>query len=846
MIQELLYTSHEGRGLRQGGGGGYCTVLSTEGMASNLAAALEKLSGYKHPFDIHDPRSQQNPVNWRHAIIRVGGVAYHVLSRIADLKGEHTGRSNKLAHHVVIGQGDQVLGGPTRLLLHPGFSRINWNGNVELVHAVPRSSLPSDDLPLRVCRHWQSAGGDAGLAGHVADKLQTSANAVVSVIFPLGVNVLTLADEVFSLLTPELRWSTTFSTYYAAAPPISSCNLRFVLDGTADAELLRRDHRQSVVDLASPPSLLPVTPLVSAARSGVFPNAQPSTVRPRQPSLGTNQERLQDLDGVRLPNQLPALEPLPTLSAEPSLSLAQPNASATARIPSSSPKHYRASRQLANGKRSTKTWVIAGCCLLTIGVIIGGCIAIVLKTGSREVSPFVAQAPNDAPAEDDVASRSLPTTHSHVIDDPSSKKSVSAAPPIDTPTEELQPKASPSLENAVETAKPKENGVQDSAGSESPPASTIDEPRPETPTLAEKPINLLQGPRIPTLSHLSPPQTAEVESEAEILGEAINDCRLLGLEWVSDKWKASSGKEMFEWDQNGGDASWQICIPAPTALDSDKSICMIQLRNGKSIFTWDEKNTSSKIKNMADKAAILNGLKWCVLRTGDKNGTHQYLGLSEPRPPVKCNLFESGSQPLLDTIIPATKSVSGYPRIDLNVESPLLSIAGPLNPSGVLKFRFPEGGLDYVQFEVAIKDKSATDKTPELACSHILSYQVLVAEGNGGVTPTTSTSPDIPTSLQHMRDLRNSREEEIKALDDELKLLNERSKQRLEKAKQREELQSSQQKIDTRMAELNQFNATYEQLKAETATVTLDLIYSDGNDDITIPVLSKDAIEQGP
>jgi hypothetical protein len=140
VIQELLYTSHEGRGLRQGGGGGFCTVLSTEGMATNLAAALEKLSGYKRPFDIHDPRSARNLVNYRHAIIRIGGAAYHVLSRIADLKGEHTGRSNKLAHHVVLTQSDLVVGGPTRLLTHPGFSRTAWDGKVELVHAVSRSA----------------------------------------------------------------------------------------------------------------------------------------------------------------------------------------------------------------------------------------------------------------------------------------------------------------------------------------------------------------------------------------------------------------------------------------------------------------------------------------------------------------------------------------------------------------------------------------------------------------------------------------------------------------------------------------------------------------------------------
>ncbi len=94
MIHELLYTSHEGQCLRKGGGG-FCTVLSAEGMAPNVASALELRSGYQHPFDIHDARAADNPVNYRHAILRNGDATYHVLSRIADLRHEHTGRSNK-------------------------------------------------------------------------------------------------------------------------------------------------------------------------------------------------------------------------------------------------------------------------------------------------------------------------------------------------------------------------------------------------------------------------------------------------------------------------------------------------------------------------------------------------------------------------------------------------------------------------------------------------------------------------------------------------------------------------------------------------------------------------------
>ena len=90
MIQELLYTSHDGKGLK-GRGGGYCTVLASEGMADGLVRVLEGLSFYDRPFDIHDLRSANNPVNYQHVIRRISGIRYHILSRVAAVSGEQTG-----------------------------------------------------------------------------------------------------------------------------------------------------------------------------------------------------------------------------------------------------------------------------------------------------------------------------------------------------------------------------------------------------------------------------------------------------------------------------------------------------------------------------------------------------------------------------------------------------------------------------------------------------------------------------------------------------------------------------------------------------------------------------------
>ena len=55
MTQELFYTSAP-RGLKPGSRG-FCTVMSTAGMAKNLADRLEALSGYRHVYPPNDPQA---------------------------------------------------------------------------------------------------------------------------------------------------------------------------------------------------------------------------------------------------------------------------------------------------------------------------------------------------------------------------------------------------------------------------------------------------------------------------------------------------------------------------------------------------------------------------------------------------------------------------------------------------------------------------------------------------------------------------------------------------------------------------------------------------------------------
>ena len=94
-------------------------MTATRGLSPLLAEKLEALSGYRPLFPPHDPAAARNPVASSHLIIPLQGTSYHVLSRVCAAGLDHTRRSNKFAHHVVLEGAELPAGGPA-WLLRPG------------------------------------------------------------------------------------------------------------------------------------------------------------------------------------------------------------------------------------------------------------------------------------------------------------------------------------------------------------------------------------------------------------------------------------------------------------------------------------------------------------------------------------------------------------------------------------------------------------------------------------------------------------------------------------------------------------------------------------------------------
>lgn len=262
MTAELLYTS-AAKGLKPGSRG-FCTVVSSAGMPTNLASKLESLSGYRQMFLPSDPNAAKNPVAFSHLTFSLGGQQTSILSRVAAYGADYSGRTNKLAHHVVPTAAEKVAAGPAWLLMQPGVMRTDWDGNCQTTPAGP--AFPNGNVAPGLCHAWQRLAGDAGWGGVVADAFRQSRGKPLFVIFSLDHrnDLLQLIVEATALLPPEQRWQATFSTYATQLPPDVSCQVRFVVEGTQDAQMARA--RGTVIHLGGDNGALPSSDLVDLAR----------------------------------------------------------------------------------------------------------------------------------------------------------------------------------------------------------------------------------------------------------------------------------------------------------------------------------------------------------------------------------------------------------------------------------------------------------------------------------------------------------------------------------------------------------------------------------------------------
>jgi chemotaxis protein histidine kinase CheA len=317
VTQEIVFTSSE-RGLRAGSTG-FCTVRSTVGMPPNLAALLEQLTGYTHPYDAYDlSLFDKHPVNFAHYISRVGGQKFHILCRICNAPLDHTNRSNKLAHLIALEEGEIDLThtqGPASAInwmIPPSGKNqesddsrywiTSWPSNREpcVLPDSKRLVLPSVNDKSGPCTVWKQVLGDSGWAAVLAESSQDRKRQTVPVVFSSEQKdkCLDLVQEALSLLSPAERWGVTFSTFQSGSLPTKvECRWQFLLDSTDLAQkALRNQRRTPVIDLTSlKGSKSPASELTAFTNTGKRPWDRVSVslsqpVAPKQPAPASSKQ----------------------------------------------------------------------------------------------------------------------------------------------------------------------------------------------------------------------------------------------------------------------------------------------------------------------------------------------------------------------------------------------------------------------------------------------------------------------------------------------------------------------------------------------------------------------------
>jgi hypothetical protein len=281
MASELIITS-----VRKGldGGSGFQPVLRTRGMTPSLAERIRIRAGYAHPFTHGDPR---NPVVYVHRTERVGGENLHFLTRLADAGSDHTGRSNFLAHTIVLeaGEAKRKPAGPAETMRRFPF-RASWDEPSR--EADPPAVIGGERSPA-ACAAWVAAGLDPGLAGDLAESAMKGETK--QVLVRSGDDVLSLFADALALVAPAKRWQVTFTT--CEIEPIDA-SWRAVRVDLPQARGLA--GAQGVIDLTKPGVRGTDGPYARVARGdagAVLPWDSPRPVQPvataSPPATGTSQ-----------------------------------------------------------------------------------------------------------------------------------------------------------------------------------------------------------------------------------------------------------------------------------------------------------------------------------------------------------------------------------------------------------------------------------------------------------------------------------------------------------------------------------------------------------------------------
>ena len=272
MAWQLIYTSAPR--LLEAGRSGFGTVARHRAIHPILAAALERDSQF-------DRSAVRGRVVFAHRIVAAGGSRFHVLSCIRETGADYTGRTNHIAHHLIIDPRElSALGSaaPTPVDICRGMTwRTAWPDAPKWLEGGDEIALAQFSCDSTPGGAWQAIAGDARYAGILRPATSSA------LLVPPDADALALFAESLTVAASQ-AWQATFTNCIQPTDDLSE--FRWVAVEAASPARERASGGRTVLDLTAPESL----PAPPESRSKLFipaPDAflpAPSSLAPKAAS----------------------------------------------------------------------------------------------------------------------------------------------------------------------------------------------------------------------------------------------------------------------------------------------------------------------------------------------------------------------------------------------------------------------------------------------------------------------------------------------------------------------------------------------------------------------------------
>ena len=270
MAWQLIYTSAPR--LLEAGRSGFGTVARHRAIHPLLVTTLERDSQF-------DRGAAVGRVIFAHRILTAAGTRCHVLTCIRDAGADYTGRTNHIAHHLIIEPREIAALGSAAPTPADVFREMSWR---PAWPESPRWLDGADEIPLShfhrrasAAGAWQTATGDARRAA----LLQPAGSAVL--IVPPVVDALSLFAESLAA-APAQAWQATFTTCLQPSDDLGE--FRWLALAASSPQRDRAEAGRTVLDLTAPHTL-PLPPTLPAMQAAPVPDALRTT--PFAPTKGS-------------------------------------------------------------------------------------------------------------------------------------------------------------------------------------------------------------------------------------------------------------------------------------------------------------------------------------------------------------------------------------------------------------------------------------------------------------------------------------------------------------------------------------------------------------------------------